>query len=672
MVEEGLEAAHKELLEEFHRARREGQKLSLALGVLRWDGPQKSEAGQELLKYLSYRRRSAVMELIRTGDLAGLKAMGARDWLEKQYLSEYREEARKQNETEIWAWLYRLEYAAERPSSAARPQYAAERPSFAAGPQAAPAKPSSAVRLRSGQTPVEETAQLSAHRARLCSQVWKLTIRKLRLRLPGLSEALSALRFAADSAHFSGLDKTIFLAGEGFTVWYRQQELLEAYGKAPDQILRSLMHLILHNMYLHPLRGEGKDIPTWNLACDMAVEHLLDGWEAPGLTAGTSSSTAKISRSTVKASDFGARRFGVLSEIPERPGREYRVFLLKEYHLQPPSGQAEGIYRYLREANPQEAVLKKLEEAYRVDDHSLWSNGRADDSGQAEASLSGDSSQQGADSPQEEAPPPGSGGQGMGGASQDKEGAFDKSRFLSFWSRMAREWSPHQEGQHQKAGLLAGKDSQEVQLRKKEGYDYRRFLEKFMVCQEEVELDLDSFDYLPYWYSRTHYEGIVLLEPLEYKEVHKLDEMVIAIDTSGSCSGRVVQRFLEETYQILTSRGNFFHKMHVHIIQCDSMIQEHVVIHSREEFLDYMDQVKVKGLGGTDFRPVFTLVDQMIQDGEIRDLKGLLYFTDGDGVYPTVKPAYETAFIFLNRAYEKHEVPEWGIRLNLGLRMEDI
>ena len=58
---------------------------------------------------------------------------------------------------------------------------------------------------------------------------------------------------------------------------------------------------------------------------------------------------------------------------------------------------------------------------------------------------------------------------------------------------------------------------------------------------------------------------------------------------------------------------NFFRKMEVHLIQCDSMIQEHAVIRSEEEFLDYMEHVTVKGLGGTDFRPVFDLVDRLIR-----------------------------------------------------------
>ena len=41
-----------------------------------------------------------------------------------------------------------------------------------------------------------------------------------------------------------------------------------------------------------------------------------------------------------------------------------------------------------------------------------------------------------------------------------------------------------------------------------------------------------------------HYGNLPLIEPLEYKEVNRLEELVIAIDTSGSCSRELVQRFL--------------------------------------------------------------------------------------------------------------------------------
>ncbi|MFQ7786761.1 MAG: hypothetical protein ACLRIP_01095 [Blautia massiliensis (ex Durand et al. 2017)] len=54
-----------------------------------------------------------------------------------------------------------------------------------------------------------------------------------------------------------------------------------------------------------------------------------------------------------------------------------------------------------------------------------------------------------------------------------------------------------------------------------------------------------------------HYGNLPLIEPLEYKEVNRLEELVIAIDTSGSCDGETVRRFLGETYSILSEKENF-------------------------------------------------------------------------------------------------------------------
>lgn len=161
-----------------------------------------------------------------------------------------------------------------------------------------------------------------------------------------------------------------------------------------------------------------------------------------------------------------------------------------------------------------------------------------------------------------------------------------------------------------------------------------------------------------------------MIEPLETTEVNRLEEFVIAIDTSGSCSGAIVKRFLEETYGILSARENFFRKMKVHIIQCDSMIQDHQVITCEEDWKKYQEHVQIQGLGGTDFTPVFRLVDQMLEKKEIRKLKGLMYFTDGDGIFPKKKPSYETAFVFLNQALEKQKIPDWAIRLNLDMKLD--
>ena len=159
----------------------------------------------------------------------------------------------------------------------------------------------------------------------------------------------------------------------------------------------------------------------------------------------------------------------------------------------------------------------------------------------------------------------------------------------------------------------------------------------------------------------------MLLEPLEYKEVRRLSDLVIAIDTSGSCSGEIVRRFLEETWSILNTEGQFFRKMNIHVIQCDCVIQEHEQITCEEEWKEYLDKITVKGGGDTDFTPVFRLVQKLQKNGRLKNLKGLLYFTDGDGIYPTERPEYETAFVFLNEALKKGKPPAWAHSLTLDL-----
>ena len=47
------------------------------------------------------------------------------------------------------------------------------------------------------------------------------------------------------------------------------------------------------------------------------------------------------------------------------------------------------------------------------------------------------------------------------------------------------------------------------------------------------------------------------------------------------------------------------------------------------------------------------------------NLKGLLYFTDGKGIYPAKKPPYETAFVFMKEDYEDTQVPSWAMKLIL-------
>ena len=215
-------------------------------------------------------------------------------------------------------------------------------------------------------------------------------------------------------------------------------------------------------------------------------------------------------------------------------------------------------------------------------------------------------------------------------------------------------------------GSQAGNMIQQLRELNRERYNYDVFLKKFAVMGEAMQINDDEFDYIFYTYGLKLFGNVPLIEPLEYKDVKRVREFVVAIDTSGSTSGELVQRFLEKTYNILKNTESFFSKINLHIIQCDAAIQEHIKITNQAEFDDYIKGLTIKGLGWTDFRPVFTLVDDLIAQGEFTHLKGMIYFTDGYGVFPSQKPTYETAFAFIRNEYDNPEVPPWAIKLVLN------
>lgn len=217
----------------------------------------------------------------------------------------------------------------------------------------------------------------------------------------------------------------------------------------------------------------------------------------------------------------------------------------------------------------------------------------------------------------------------------------------------------------QEAGERDGDFLEQIKTENRSKYDYREFLRKFAVFHEELAVDDDSFDYNFYTYGLRLYGNMPLIEPLESKEVKKVEEFVIVIDTSMSCSGELVRKFLEETYGVLSENESFFTKINVHIIQCDEKVHTDKKITSQEEMKDYMEHLELYGDGGTDFRPAFEWVDRLLDQHEFHNLKGLIYFTDGFGIYPQKMPPYKTAFVFMQDNYRDVDVPVWAMKLIL-------
>lgn len=114
-----------------------------------------------------------------------------------------------------------------------------------------------------------------------------------------------------------------------------------------------------------------------------------------------------------------------------------------------------------------------------------------------------------------------------------------------------------------------------------------------------------------------------------------MGEIVIAIDTSGSiyCDTELFRRFMGEVDDVLGR----VRPSRTTLLQCDTRVTD--VIEYRPG--DRVDpQFKIKGGGGTDFRPVFDWVDQGNASPRV-----LVFFTDGYGDYPNVPPGYDVLWV---------------------------
>ena len=208
-----------------------------------------------------------------------------------------------------------------------------------------------------------------------------------------------------------------------------------------------------------------------------------------------------------------------------------------------------------------------------------------------------------------------------------------------------------------------------LRIRNRRRYDYRAFLRKFMTHRTTVRESQTEFDPIYYTYGLTHYGNLPLIDSLEQSDSGMVDEFVIAVDTSGSTMRGPVVRFLEEAFDVLRQTG-VGRNANLHVIQCDDQVRADDVVRNERDLRRLVAGFELKGGGNTDFRPVFDYVDRMIGDGVFRNLRGLMYFTDGFGTYPTRRPPYDVAFVFCDDRYREHEVPPWAMRI--VVRTEDL
>ena len=436
----------------------------------------------------------------------------------------------------------------------------------------------------------------------LALDVLKLSRNTLLVNLRFLDMALSQF------AYHEIEDGTLLTNGK--YLLYDPKHILRCYKSAKEIPVRDYLHIVMHCVFRHMFMDPTLNRVYWDLACDIAVENMITELNLKSVTA--------------------ARE---RQQVPYINAVKHDLGMVT----------AEKIYAYLRKTYPDPNKIAQIRGLFYADNHEIWYMTGEEKAAAYGLPQSGD-------------------GQGNGDSETNSQGS---AMVAAAWQTISERMQVDLETFGKQRGMNPGAMTQNLLAVNREKYDYTAFLKKFAVMGEAMKINDDEFDYIFYTYGLQIYEKMPLIEPLEYKEIKAIKEFVIAIDTSGSTSGELVQKFVQKTYNILKSTENFFSKINLHIIQCDADIQEDKKITCQEDFDEYLKTMQIRGLGGTDFRPVFEYVEALRQTQEFTNLKGLIYFTDGYGAFPAKKPDYDTAFVFVDDEYGNPDVPPWAIKLIL-------
>ncbi len=481
----------------------------------------------------------------------------------------------------------------------------------------------------------------------LAEEALSITRAKLLLHMRFLAKAVNHLPSKPFGAEISS---------DGRAFMYEPRALLKIYRENENALLHGYLHVLMHCIFRHWRIGTGVEELKWNTACDIAAEAVIK--------------------------PFGAQFF-------ESSAEKERIIKLLSAEIRPLT--AEKIYAFFEKNNVDEDTLEKYRKAFYVDKHiypfrtdailepedqlptiGISDGAEKDNENKNENSPDDSGDETTADDTEQNARELEKAPQN---AADDRLAEFERQRAIDemnalekFWEDISKKISADLESFSKNYGEAGEHLVQAIADVNRDRCDYSAFLKKFAVSGEVMRIDDESFDLNYYSYSLSLYKNVPLIEPYESKETKLVRDFVIALDTSGSVRGELVEAFVRKTYSILKSEESFFTKVNIYLIQCDSEIKEAVRLESSDGFEKYIRKMEIKGLGGTDFRPVFEYVDELIACGALTRLKGLVYFTDGFGKFPAKPPKYRAAFAFLRSDYEKYtdvQLPPWAIKLIL-------
>ena len=466
------------------------------------------------------------------------------------------------------------------------------------------------------------------------------------------------------------------LATDGRRVAYDPPRVIARFRESFEESVRDYLHLVMHCIFRHPFDENHDNREAWSLTCDIIVENAV-----MDMCGGRFESEDDV------------RRREVISEIRMLVGKllPNKVYTLVKGIVQTPDGQH---YRGLGRS-----ALNEWHDLFERDDHGAWpafnkgkpqsddadadrSDTRDDEPAASDDSVRMETQGEG-EPPEDEAErdvesieeEPETAPEEDGGADDESDAAEDAQASEETadgeepaaekdWEDIAKQIEMNLETFSKEWGEEAGSLMANLAIANRKTYGYTEFLRKFMIVTEEMQMNMDEFDYVYYTYGMELYGNMPLVEPLEYKETDRVRDFAIVIDTSESVSGELVRKFITHTFDILKSSQDYATEVNIHLIQCDAKVQSDLKITNLRDIDQVMENFVIRGFGGTDFRPAFDYVEVLRKRGELRDMKGLIYFTDGLGQFPEKTPEFDAAFVFMDEeGRDIPPVPPWAMKI---------
>ena len=155
---------------------------------------------------------------------------------------------------------------------------------------------------------------------------------ELSLSMRHLARALDRLPYEMDF-------NTQRMGTEGERIHFHPEFIFQLFMESPQKLNRLYMHSLLHCLFRHIFKNEGKKEELWNMACDIHVEYVLDSLDV---------------------------------DLLRRPAGEYREQTFQRLEEKIKTLSAERIYQYLEEADLDYDAWERLEREFYKDDHVFW------------------------------------------------------------------------------------------------------------------------------------------------------------------------------------------------------------------------------------------------------------------------------------------------------------